>query len=86
MFFRHSIVTSVQNLVYILFSMETRSSSTVSVMFSTKSQQMFPLSNLGRLSETVPECNESSKLVPHDKGYILHILNILKYISLKYES
>ena len=50
--------------------METRSSSsTVSVMFSTKSQQMFPLSNLGRLSETV-ECNESSKLVPHDKGYL----------------
>ena len=52
--------------------METgSSSSTVSViMFSTKNQpQMFPLSNLGRLSETV-ECNESSKLVPHDKGYI----------------
>ena len=52
--------------------METRSSSsTVSVIMfsSTKNQQqMFPLSNLGRLSETV-ECNESSKLVPHDKGY-----------------
>ena len=53
--------------------METRSSSsTVSViMFSSTNknqQQMFPLSNLGRLSETV-ECNESSKLVPHDKGY-----------------
>ena len=53
--------------------METRSSSsTVSVIMFTSStknqQQMFPLSNLGRLSETV-ECNESSKLVPHDKGY-----------------
>ena len=61
--------------------METRSSSsTVSVMFSSTNknqQQMFPLSNLGRLSETV-ECNESSKLVPHDKGY-LHTYIVLNY-------
>ena len=63
--------------------METRSSSsTVSVIMFTSStnknqQQMFPLSNLGRLSETV-ECNESSKLVPHDKGY-LHTYIVLNY-------
>ena len=62
--------------------METRSSSTVSVMFSTKSQQMFPLSNLGRLSETVPECNESSKLVPHDKGY--YTATEYKYYDVQY--
>ena len=62
--------------------METRSSSsTVSVMFSTKSQQMFPLSNLGRLSETVPECNESSKLVPHDKGYYTEYKYDMQYIE-----
>ena len=65
--------------------METRSSSsTVSVIMFTSStnknqQQMFPLSNLGRLSETV-ECNESSKLVPHDKGYLhTYICSEFKY-------